>query len=216
MRKKNICTLRVCCCCHCVWVCPLKIRYCGYHYTVWVCLYQRYISLHIRYFYMRIFNFIISCTCTVIGNVRAPVSRAHFSHWFWSSPRPGLTTLVSKEALNSAFHNSHFTFLLQPEQIPMAGYSHVTKPDANHHDYSDVKYTTGSRRGSSVSRKLDRQKQKEAQKWNEVWYDFTQTTTLHGVCRITEPTPFPIRKWVQLFTSGGEFSPQPEYPRGEF
>lgn len=30
--------------------------------------------------------------------------------------------------------------------------------------------------------------------WTEVWYDFTQTTTFHGVNKITESTPFCFRR----------------------
>ena len=30
--------------------------------------------------------------------------------------------------------------------------------------------------------------------WRIVWYDFSQRTTLHGVNRITEANPFPVRR----------------------
>ncbi len=30
--------------------------------------------------------------------------------------------------------------------------------------------------------------------WQRVWFDFTQSTTLHGVNKITEDTPFNIRR----------------------
>ncbi len=31
-------------------------------------------------------------------------------------------------------------------------------------------------------------------KWKRAWFDFSQNTTLHGVNRVTEETPFTIRR----------------------
>lgn len=30
--------------------------------------------------------------------------------------------------------------------------------------------------------------------WSKVWYNFTQTTTLHGINKVTESTPFIWRR----------------------
>ena len=36
--------------------------------------------------------------------------------------------------------------------------------------------------------------EEELEGWGAAWYNFSQSTTLHGVNKITEPTPFKIRR----------------------
>lgn len=39
----------------------------------------------------------------------------------------------------------------------------------------------------------------ESQTWGQVWFSYSQNTTLHGVNKITEETPFIVRRSVTIF-----------------
>ncbi len=46
--------------------------------------------------------------------------------------------------------------------------------------------------------------------WRKVGYEFTQSTTLHGVNKITEPTPFPSRRWDKQPNKMSDANSMPE------
>ena len=41
--------------------------------------------------------------------------------------------------------------------------------------------------------------EERAEEWKSVCYHFTQNTTFHGMNKITESTPFILRRWVNFF-----------------
>ena len=36
--------------------------------------------------------------------------------------------------------------------------------------------------------------------WREEWYQFSQNTTMHGVNKVTEETPFKLRRYERFFS----------------
>ena len=62
---------------------------------------------------------------------------------------------------------------------PSEGDAMLKRPVAN-----DEERRKGSRK----------RKGKRGQSWRQVWYDYSQTTSLNGVPHITAPTPVPARR----------------------
>ena len=84
----------------------------------------------------------------------------------------------------------------QTEYGPEYGLTEKPQNDVGHPPETYPLKALGQGQGQPPEVKVSPGDLEEGQEegWKEAWYNFSQSTTLHGVNRITEPSPYTIRR----------------------